>query len=130
MLRDVFRMENDLINELVKSKKTLINKLREWRPESNADPVVERIFYKANAKGLKGKGINELISSLSQTKKEEIQEEYYYQKFKEEGEAAIRKMIAFRDELLQQYISGRPLFDSKILGTEKEDMEKAFFMLK
>ena len=39
-------------------------------------------------------------------------------------------MIALRDELLQQSISGKPLFDSKILGTEKEDMEKASFMLK
>ena len=69
MLRDVIRMENDLINEIVKSRKALINKLREWRPESDADPVVERIFYKANTKGLKGKGINKLISSLSQGKK-------------------------------------------------------------
>ena len=83
MLRDVFRMENDLINEIVKSRKALINKLREW-PGSKADPVVERIFYEANTKGLKGKGINELISSLSQGNKEEIQE-YYYKKFKEEG---------------------------------------------
>ncbi len=74
MVRDVFRMENDLINELVKSRKALVNKVREW-PESDADPVVERIFYKANTKGLKGKGINELISSLSQGKKEEIQEQ-------------------------------------------------------
>ena len=126
MLRDVFRMENDLINELVKSRKALVNRLREW-PESDADPVVERIFYEANTKGLKGKGINELISSLSQGKKEG----YYYPKFKEEGEAAIRKMMALRDELLQQYISGKPLlFDSKILGANKEDMEKASFMLK
>ena len=75
MLRDVFRMENDLINELVKRREALVNKLREWRPESDADPVVERIFYEANTKGLKGKGINELISSLSQGNKEEIQEQ-------------------------------------------------------
>ena len=74
MLRDVFRMENDLINELIKSRRTLVDKLRE-RLGSEADPVVESIFYEANTKGLKGKGINELISSLSQGKKEEIQEE-------------------------------------------------------
>jgi len=51
-------------------------------------------------------------------------------------------MIALRDELLQQYISGKPLleqkniveskllFGSKILGANKEEMEKASFMLK
>jgi hypothetical protein len=42
-----------------------------WRPERSADSAIELIFYKINTKGLKGKTINELISSLSNREKKE-----------------------------------------------------------
>ena len=70
LMRDIFRLENDLMNELVKSRTALINRLREWKPERSADSTVNLIFYKIKTKGLKGNSITSLISSLSKGDKE------------------------------------------------------------
>ncbi len=96
------------MNELVASRKTLINRIKEERPERELDPAIELIFYKANTKGVKGKAINELISSLFNREREEIQEKYY-EEFRKEGETAIRQMIATRNRVLDQLMSGKPL---------------------
>ncbi len=99
MVRDFFKMENDLVSQLVSSRKDLINRLKEWRPEGSTDPAIELIFYKVSSNGLKGKTIKELISSLSNGEKVESQE-YYYDKFRKEGDSVIKHMIATRDKLL------------------------------
>jgi hypothetical protein len=57
------------MNELVTTRKALINRLKQRLPEGS----VELIFYKTNTKGLNGKAINELLSSLSKGDKEERQ---------------------------------------------------------
>ena len=98
------------MNELVASRKALINRIKEWRPERDFDPAIESIFYKANKKGLKGKTINELISSLFNREGEERQEKYY-EEFRKEGETAIRQMIATRNRVLEQLMSGKPLLE-------------------
>jgi hypothetical protein len=44
-----------------RSRKALINRLKEWRPEISTDSAIELIYFKINTKGLKGKTIKELI---------------------------------------------------------------------
>ncbi len=64
-----------------------------------------------------------MISSLSNEEKVDVQE-YYYQQFRKDGDITIKQMCAARDKLLDQLTQGKPLFDSKILGTIKEEREK------
>ena len=107
----------------------MINRLKEWRPDRSTVSAIDLIFYKINTKELKGNTIKELVSSLSNEENADALE-YYYQQFRKEGETTIRNMIDTRDKLLDQLTQVKPLFDSKILATTKEDMEKKIFMLK
>jgi hypothetical protein len=54
----------------------MISKLKEWRPEVSTDSAIEMIYYKINTKGIKGKTIKALISSLSSEEKQERQKYY------------------------------------------------------
>jgi hypothetical protein len=65
LVRDVIRMENDLVSELISSRKAQINRLKEWRPEGSIAAAIDLIFYKSNTKGINGKAIKELVLPIS-----------------------------------------------------------------
>jgi hypothetical protein len=71
LVRNIFRMENNILSKIISSRKSLINSLKEWRPERSSESAIQLIFYKCDTKGLKGKTIKELISSLSHREKDE-----------------------------------------------------------